>query len=52
MTTIHPTAIVEAGAELGEDCVVHAHAILTRHARVGAGVVVHPGVVIGGDPRI
>jgi UDP-N-acetylglucosamine acyltransferase len=51
MTTIHPTAIVEAGAELGEDCVVHAHAILTRHARVGAGVVVHPGVVIGGDPQ-
>jgi UDP-N-acetylglucosamine acyltransferase len=51
MTTIHPTAIVESGAELGEDCVVHAHAILTRHARLGAGVVIHPGVVVGGDPQ-
>jgi UDP-N-acetylglucosamine acyltransferase len=51
MTTIHPTAIVEAGAELGQDCVVHAHAVLTRHARVGAGAVIHPGVVVGGDPQ-
>ena len=51
MTRIHPTAIVEPGAELGEDCVIHAHAILTRHARLGAGVVVHPGVVVGGDPQ-
>ena len=51
MTKIHPTAIIEAGAELGEDCVVHAHAILTRHARLGAGVVVHPGTVVGGDPQ-
>jgi UDP-N-acetylglucosamine acyltransferase len=51
MTKIHPTAIIEAGAELGEDCVIHAHAIVTGHARLGAGVVVHPGVVIGGDPQ-
>jgi UDP-N-acetylglucosamine acyltransferase len=51
MTKIHPTAIIEEGAELGEDCVVHAHAILTRYARLGAGVVVHPGVVVGGDPQ-
>ena len=50
-TTIHPTAIIEPGAEIGEGCVVHAYAILTRHARVGEGAVVHPGVVIGGDPQ-
>ena len=29
--TIHPTAIIEAGARLGAGCVVHAHAIVTRH---------------------
>jgi UDP-N-acetylglucosamine acyltransferase len=51
MNKIHPTAIIEDGAVLGEDCVVHAHAILTRHARLGAGVVVHPGAVVGGDPQ-
>ena len=48
---IHPTAIIEDGAQLGEDCVVHAHAVVTRYARLGDGVVVHPGAVIGGDPQ-
>jgi UDP-N-acetylglucosamine acyltransferase len=47
----HPTAIIEDGARLGADCVVHAHACVTRHARLGDGVVVHPGAVIGGDPQ-
>ncbi len=51
MAKIHPTAIIEDGAELGEDCVVHAHAVITRHARLGDGVVVHPGAVVGGDPQ-
>jgi UDP-N-acetylglucosamine acyltransferase len=49
--TIHHTAIVEDGAELGADCTICAHAIITRHARLGAGVIVHPGAVIGADPQ-
>jgi UDP-N-acetylglucosamine acyltransferase len=48
---IHPTAIIEDGAQLGEGCVVHAHAVVTRYARLDAGVVVHPGAVVGGDPQ-
>jgi UDP-N-acetylglucosamine acyltransferase len=48
---IHPTAIIEDGAQLGADCVVQAHAVVTRFARLGDGVVVHPGAVIGGDPQ-
>ncbi|MDD2764299.1 MAG: acyl-ACP--UDP-N-acetylglucosamine O-acyltransferase [Opitutaceae bacterium] len=48
---IHPTAIIEDGAQIGADCAVHAHAIITRHARLEDGVVVHPGAVIGGDPQ-
>ena len=48
---LHPTAIVEDGAQLGADCVVHAHAVVTRYARLGDGVIVHPGAVVGGDPQ-
>jgi UDP-N-acetylglucosamine acyltransferase len=48
---IHPTAIVEEGAQLGADCVIHAYAIVTRHAVLGDGVVVHPFAVVGGDPQ-
>jgi UDP-N-acetylglucosamine acyltransferase len=49
--SIHPTAIVEDGATLGADCVIHAHAHVTRHCVLGDGVVVHPFAVIGGDPQ-
>ena len=49
--SIHPTAIVEDGAQLGANCVIHAHAHVTRHCVLGEGVVVHPFAVIGGDPQ-
>ncbi len=49
--SIHPTAIVEDGAQLGAGCVIHAYAIVTKYAVLGAGVVVHPFAVIGGDPQ-
>ncbi len=50
-TTIHPTAIVEAGAQLGEDCEIMAGAVVTRHCVLGDRVVVHPFAVVGGDPQ-
>ena len=49
--TIHPTAIVEPGAQLGADCEIMAGAIVTRHCVLGDRVVVHPYAVIGGDPQ-
>jgi UDP-N-acetylglucosamine acyltransferase len=49
--TIHPTAIIEEGAQLGEGCVVQAHAIIRRYSVLGPGVVVHPFAVVGGDPQ-
>lgn len=49
--TIHPTAIVEPGAKLGEDCEISAYAVVTKHCVLGARVVVHPFAVIGGDPQ-
>ena len=50
-TTIHPTAIVEDGAQLGVDCEIQAHAIITRHCVLSDRVTVHPFAVIGGDPQ-
>jgi len=48
---VHPTAIVEDGAQVGADCVVHALAIIRRHAVLGENVVVHPFAVVGSDPQ-
>lgn len=50
-TVIHPAAIVESGAQLGTDCEIMAHAIVTRHCTLGDRVVVHPFAVVGGDPQ-
>jgi UDP-N-acetylglucosamine acyltransferase len=50
-TSIHPTALIEPGAQLGPDCEIHPYAIVKRWARLGAGVVVHPFAVVGGDPQ-
>jgi UDP-N-acetylglucosamine acyltransferase len=48
---IHPTAIVESGAQLGAGCIIHAHAHVTRYCQLGESVVVHPFAVLGGDPQ-
>lgn len=50
-STVHPTAIVEPGAQLGANCTIHAHAIISKHVVLGDGVVVHPFAVVGGDPQ-
>lgn len=50
-TVIHPSAIVEPGAQLGADCEIMAGAIVTRHCVLGDRVVVHPYAVVGGDPQ-
>ena len=48
---IHPTAIIEPGAQLGADCEIHAYAVVTKYAVLGDRVVVHPFAVVGGDPQ-
>ncbi|WP_334319667.1 acyl-ACP--UDP-N-acetylglucosamine O-acyltransferase [Termitidicoccus mucosus] len=48
---IHPTAIIEPGAQIGADCEIHAGAIIKRHVILGDRVTVHPYAVIGGDPQ-
>lgn len=51
MSTIHPTAIVERGAQLGAECELMAYAVVTKHCVLGDRVVVHPFAVVGGDPQ-
>ncbi|HEY1849243.1 MAG TPA: acyl-ACP--UDP-N-acetylglucosamine O-acyltransferase [Opitutaceae bacterium] len=50
--SIHPTAIVEPGAELGEGCVIHAGAIIRSGAVLAENVAVHPYAVVGGEPQV
>jgi len=50
-TTIHPTAIVERDAQLGNDCDLQVGALIRRDTILGDRVVVHPYAVIGGDPQ-
>jgi UDP-N-acetylglucosamine acyltransferase len=51
LTKIHPTALVEEGAQLGDACILHAHAIVSRHSILESEVEVHPFAVLGGPPQ-
>jgi UDP-N-acetylglucosamine acyltransferase len=48
---VHPTALVEDGAQLGAGCIVHAHAIVSRYCILAEQVEVHPFAVLGGPPQ-
>ncbi len=50
--SIHPTALVEPGAQLGDGCVIHPGAIVKSGAILGERVAVHPYAVVGGDPQV
>lgn len=49
--SVHPTAIIEEGVQLGAGCVVHPYAVIKQHSVLGEGVVVHSFAVLGGDPQ-
>ena len=51
-TTIHPSAIVDDGAVLGEGCRVWHFAHISAGARVGAGCSFGQGVYVGNDVTI
>ncbi|MDD5556610.1 MAG: acyl-ACP--UDP-N-acetylglucosamine O-acyltransferase [bacterium] len=52
MRTIHPTAIVDPRAELGDDVEVGPYSIIGPDVRIGRGTVVGPHVVITGITEI
>jgi UDP-N-acetylglucosamine acyltransferase len=49
---IHPTAIIEPGAELGEDAVIGAYAYVGSKAVIGAGTVLHHHANVEGRTTI
>ena len=46
---IHPTAIIESGAELGEDVVIGAYAYVGAQVRLGDGCVLHHHANVEGN---
>ena len=48
MANIHPTAIVESGAELDDDVSIGAYSIVRSHVRVGGGTSIGPHCVVEG----
>lgn len=49
--SIHPTAIIEEGVQLGANCVIHAYAVVKKYSVLGDGVTVHSFAVIGDAPQ-
>lgn len=46
MTTIHPTAVVHSGAEIGKDVTIGPYAVIDDKVRIGAGTVIGPHVTL------
>lgn len=49
---IHPSAVVEAGAELGVDVSIGAFSVIGSQAKIGDGSFISPHVVIEGDTHM
>ncbi len=52
MARIHPSAIIEEGAQLADDVRVGAYSIIRREVKIGAGTTVAPHVIIEGRTTI
>ena len=48
---VGPFAVIDAGVELGADCVVGPHVYLTGETKIGIGNQFHAGCVIGDAPQ-
>ncbi|MCW1535153.1 acyl-[acyl-carrier-protein]--UDP-N-acetylglucosamine O-acyltransferase, partial [Campylobacter jejuni] len=40
---IHPSAVIEEGAQLGDDVVIEAYAYVSKDAKIGNDVVIKQG---------
>lgn len=50
--TIHPTAVVDAGAQLADGVVIDPYAIIGEHVEIGSGTRIGAHCVVGGHTRI
>ncbi len=48
---IGPFAVIEAGAVVGDDCILGAHTVVRPYTTLGAGCTLHAGAVIGDTPQ-
>src|SRR5688572_6706096 len=49
---IHPTAVIDKGAELGREVRVGPYAVIGRHVKIGDRAHVHPHAVIDGHTTL
>jgi UDP-3-O-[3-hydroxymyristoyl] glucosamine N-acyltransferase len=49
---IHPTAIIEPDAHIGEGVTIREYCYVGRHARIGDGAVIYPHVYVGDGAQI
>jgi len=52
MTTIHPTAILEPGAQLGEGVAIGPYCVVGQHVRLGDGTTLASHVVVDGRTTV
>ena len=52
MADVHPTAIVDAGAQLADDVTIGAYSIVGGAVRIGAGTTIGPHCVLAGRTSI
>jgi UDP-N-acetylglucosamine acyltransferase len=52
MKSIHPTAVVHSGAQIGESCFVGPYCVIGEHVRLGEGCKLHSHVVIEGHTTL
>jgi len=50
-TVIGPSVIIDADVEIGENCEIRAHAVLTGCTKIGDGNQIGYGVIIGAEPQ-
>lgn len=51
-TTIHPTAVIEDGAQIGDDVSIGPYCVIGGQVKLGSGAMLHSHVVLFGDTEI